>query len=148
MALATGDLDGCPGFARSASCQGSCSGCRSVSSRACPICRAIPALTFGIVVRCGLDTFGSSVIKGMRTSQDGLTRCLASRMRARRAVKRSASETLRLPTLVRSLTSGVLEAVMVSELTISRVADVGLELSALIRRIASRAVPWPMEACV
>ena len=101
-------------------------------------------------MRCGLDTFGSSVIKGMRTSQDGLTRCLASRMRARRAVKRSASETLRLPmpTLVRSLTSGALEAVMVSELTISRVADVGLELSALIRRIASRAVPWPMEACV
>jgi ABC-type nitrate/sulfonate/bicarbonate transport system substrate-binding protein len=146
VALATGDLDVRPGPLSA--------GFLSAIAQGAPI-RIVAGMGylpresctyFGIVVRRGLDTAGSSAITRMRTSQDGWTRFLVSRMLAQRAVKLSTIETLRLPApvMVSSLESGAIDAVAASEPTLSRVADVGTRW--LSAQESSPDFPWGVIA--
>ncbi|MEQ1691317.1 MAG: ABC transporter substrate-binding protein [Gemmatimonas sp.] len=82
---------------------------------------------FGIILRQGIDTIRTPAIRRMRTSQDGYTRFLVSRMLAQRNVQLEDIETLRLPAplMVSSLQSGAVDAIAASEPTLSRVAAVG-----------------------
>jgi NitT/TauT family transport system substrate-binding protein len=81
---------------------------------------------FAIVVRSSLDT--SHVrIRRMRTSQDGVTRYIVSRMLAPHHVRLDAIETIRLPeaAMTMSLERGSIDAVAVSEPALTRTSRVG-----------------------
>lgn len=82
---------------------------------------------YGIVLRPGLDPSRAFTIARMRTSQDGATRFVASRMLARHNVDLNAIETVRLPDAVMamSLEQGSLDAVAVSEPSLTRLAKIG-----------------------
>jgi NitT/TauT family transport system substrate-binding protein len=82
---------------------------------------------YGIVLRPGLDPSRASTIARMRTSQDGATRFVASRMLAKHNVNLNAIETVRLPDAViaMSLEQGSLDAVAVSEPSLTRLAKIG-----------------------
>ncbi|MBL0171045.1 MAG: ABC transporter substrate-binding protein [Gemmatimonadaceae bacterium] len=127
VALITGDLDVRPGPLSagflSAVSQGAririVAGMGYLARDGCPY--------FGIILRRGIDTVGVPAIKRMRTSQDGYTRFLVSRMLAQRGVQLEDIETLRLPApvMVSSLQSGAVDAIAASEPTLSRVAGAG-----------------------
>jgi len=82
---------------------------------------------FGIVVRPGLRPSAATPIGKMRTSQDGVTRFIVSRMLEPHHMNLSAIETIRLPeaVMVSSLERGSIDAVAVSEPALSRTTKVG-----------------------
>jgi len=82
---------------------------------------------YGIVLRPGLDSSQASTIARMRTSQDGATRYVTSRMLSPHNVNLNAIETVRLPEAVMamSLEQGSLDAVAVSEPALTRIARIG-----------------------
>lgn len=82
---------------------------------------------YAIVLRPGLDASTAPEIKRMRTSLDGATRYIVSRMLAPHHIDLKAIETIRIPEAVMasSLERGSIDAVAVSEPALTRVAKVG-----------------------
>lgn len=82
---------------------------------------------YGIVLRPGLDPSRASSIARMRTSQDGMTRFAATRLLAAHNVNLNAIETVRLPDAVMamSLEQGTLDAVAVTEPSLTRLSKIG-----------------------
>jgi NitT/TauT family transport system substrate-binding protein len=82
---------------------------------------------FGIVLRPGLDTAGTPDIRRLRTSQDGSTRYVVSRMLAERGMSLDRIETNRVEDvfLPMSLENGSLDAAAVTEPALTRVAKSG-----------------------
>jgi NitT/TauT family transport system substrate-binding protein len=127
VALVTGDIDVRPGALHagflSAIAQGApiriTAGLGSLAPDRCTY--------FGIILRPGLDTSGTPAIGRLRTSQDGVTRYVVSRMLARRGTTLKGIETVRLPepVMVSSLSSGAIDAAAASEPTLSRLKTVG-----------------------
>lgn len=128
VALVTGDLDVRPGPLNA--------GLLSAIARGAPvrITAGMLELTrgdcsyFALVVRRGIDTSGTPALRRMRTSQDGASRYVVSRMLAKRKLPISAIETVRLPEAVMAmaLENGSLDAAAVSEPALSRVARAGV----------------------
>jgi NitT/TauT family transport system substrate-binding protein len=82
---------------------------------------------FGIVLRPGLDTAGTPEIRSIRTSLDGSTRYVVSRMLARRGMTLDRTETVRVQdgALPMLLQNGSLDAAAVTEPGLMRAARVG-----------------------
>jgi len=82
---------------------------------------------FGIVLRPGLDTAGTPRIRRLRTSLDGSTRYVVSRMIATRGISLDSIETTRLEDAMipMSLRNGSLDAGAVTEPNLTRVAQAG-----------------------
>ena len=126
-ALVTGDIDVLPGPFRagflSAVAQGAklriVAGQGELAPDGCTY--------FGIVVRHGLQPSPATPIGKMRTSTDGVTRFIVSRMLEPHHMNLSAIETIRLPeaVLVSSIERGAIDAVAVSEPALTRTTKVG-----------------------
>jgi NitT/TauT family transport system substrate-binding protein len=82
---------------------------------------------YGIVLRPGFEPSKATPIKRMRTSQDGVTRYVTSRMLAPHDIDVKSIETVRLPeaVMVMSLERGSLDAVALSEPALSRTTKIG-----------------------
>lgn len=127
VALVTGDIDVRPGTLHT--------GFLSAIAQGAPI-RIVAGLGtlardgctyFGIVLRPGLDPSGAPPVRRLRTSHEGVTRYVTSRMLASRGVSLQGMETLRLPEAVMasSLASGAIDAGAASEPVLPRLAEVG-----------------------
>lgn len=82
---------------------------------------------WGILLRKGLDTAGSPPIKRMRAGSDGATRFLSERVLAKRNIPIKGIESVSMPEAVMagSLESGGIDAIAVTEPTLSRLAKIG-----------------------
>jgi NitT/TauT family transport system substrate-binding protein len=127
VALVTGDLDVNPGPLHAGFLSAMAQGAKIRIAAGQSLLARNGCTYFGIVLRPGLDSSRASTIARMRTSQDGATRYVASRMLARRDVNLNAIETVRLPDAVMamSLEQGSLDAVAVSEPALTRLGKIG-----------------------
>jgi NitT/TauT family transport system substrate-binding protein len=126
-ALVTGDIDVLPGPLRagllSAIAQGAkvriAAGQGELARDGCTY--------FAVVLRPGLEPSPATPIRKMRTSQDGATRYVVSRMLAPHGIDVKSVETVRIPeaVMVASLQRGSIDAVAVSEPALTRTSKVG-----------------------
>ena len=82
---------------------------------------------FGIVLRPGLDTAGTPAIRSLRTSLDGSTRYVVSRMMEKRGIPLDKIETSRLEDhlVAIALENGSLDAAAITGTGLTRLARVG-----------------------
>jgi ABC-type nitrate/sulfonate/bicarbonate transport system substrate-binding protein len=82
---------------------------------------------FALVLRPGLEPSSATPIRKMRTSQDGATRYVVSRMLEPHGIDVKSVETVRLPeaVMVSSLERGSIDAVAVSEPALTRTSKTG-----------------------
>ena len=127
VALVTGDLDVRPGPLHAGFLSAIAQGAPIRITAGMAILARGACTYYGILVRPGLDTAGTPVIKRMRASQDGASRYIVSSMLAQRNVGLNAIETVRLPESVMgmSLESRAIDAVAVSEPALSRLMKIG-----------------------
>jgi NitT/TauT family transport system substrate-binding protein len=126
-ALVTGDIDVLPGPLRagllSAIAQGAkvriAAGQGELARDGCTY--------FAVVLRPGLEPSPATPITKMRTSQDGATRYVVSRMLAPHGIDVQSIETVRIPeaVMVASLQNGSIDAVAVSEPALTRTSKAG-----------------------
>ena len=126
-ALVTGDIDVLPGPLRagvlSAIAQGAkvriAAGQGELARDGCTY--------FAVVLRPGLEPSPATPITKMRTSQDGATRYVVSRMLAPHGIDVKSIETVRIPeaVMVASLQNGSIDAVAVSEPALTRTSKAG-----------------------
>jgi len=126
-ALVTGDIDVLPGPLRagllSAIAQGAkvriAAGQGELARDGCTY--------FAVVLRPGLEPSPATPITKMRTSQDGATRYVVSRMLAPHGIDVKSIETVRIPeaVMVASLQQGSIDAVAVSEPALTRTSKAG-----------------------
>ena len=126
-ALVTGDIDVLPGPLRagllSAIAQGAnvriAAGQGELARDGCTY--------FAVVLRPGLEPSPATPIRKMRTSQDGATRYVVSRMLAPHGIDVKSIETVRIPeaVMVASLQNGSIDAVAVSEPALTRTSKTG-----------------------
>jgi NitT/TauT family transport system substrate-binding protein len=127
VALVTGDIDVRPGPLHAAFLSAVAQGAPVRIAAGMGVLEAGSCTYFGIVLRPGLDTAGTPKIGRLRTSQDGSTRYVVSRMLARRGVTLDRIETVRVQDVVlaMSLENGSLDAAAVTEPALTRVARIG-----------------------
>jgi NitT/TauT family transport system substrate-binding protein len=82
---------------------------------------------FALVLRPGLEPSAATPIRKMRTSQDGATRYVVSRMLEPHGIDVKSVETVRIPeaVMVASLERGSIDAVAVSEPALTRTSKAG-----------------------
>ena len=82
---------------------------------------------YGIVLRPGLDSSGTPDVRSIRTSIDGSTRYVASRMLGQRGVSIDRMETMRVQDvmLAMALEKGSIDAAAVTEPALTRLAKIG-----------------------
>lgn len=127
VALITGDIDVRPGPLHAAFLSAVAKGAPIRIVAGSGVLAPGGCTYFGIVLRPGLDTAGTPRIRRLRTSQDGSTRYVTSRMLEKRGMSLDAMETSRLqePVLAMSLQNGALDAVAVTEPNLTRLAGIG-----------------------
>jgi NitT/TauT family transport system substrate-binding protein len=127
VALITGDIDVRPGPIHAAFLSAVARGARVKIAAGSGVLAADGCTYFGIVLRPGLDTAGSPVIRKLRTSQDGSTRYVVSRMLETRGLSLDNVETNRIENavLAMALMNGSLDAAAVTEPSLTRVARAG-----------------------
>lgn len=127
VALITGDIDVRPGPIHAAFLSAVAKGARVRIVAGSGILARDACTYFGIVIRPGLDTSGKPVIKRLRTSQDGSTRYIVTRMLEGRGMSLDGIETTRIqnPVVALSLENGSLDAAAITEPALTRVAKVG-----------------------
>jgi NitT/TauT family transport system substrate-binding protein len=127
VALITGDIDVRPGALHAAFFSAVAKGAPVRIVAGSGVLAAGGCTYFGIVLRPGLDTAGTPRIRRLRTSQDGSTRYVTSRMLEKRGMSLVGMETSRLqePVLAMSLQNGALDAVSVTEPNLTRLAGIG-----------------------
>lgn len=127
VALITGNIDVRPGAVHAAFFSAVAQGARARITAGMGVLEPGSCTYFGLVLRPGLDTAGKPVIRSVRTSLDGSTRYVVSRMLAQRGMTLDGTETIRvldgvLPMLFQN---GSLDAAAVTEPGLSRVTSVG-----------------------
>src|SRR5687767_2493381 len=127
VAIITGDIDVRPGALHAAVLSSIAQGARFRIVAGSGVLNPDGCTYFGIVLRPGLDTSGTPVIKRLRTSVDGSTRFIVSRMLAKRGMTLDKVETVRVQDIVlaMSLQNGSLDAAAVTEPALTRVAKIG-----------------------
>lgn len=127
VALITGDLDVRPGAVHAAFFSAVGQGAPVKIVAGSGVLAPQGCSYFAIVLRPGLDTTGAPDIDKLRTSQDGSTRYVVSRMLASRGMSLDKIETTRLenPVLAMALMNGSLDAAAVTEPALTRVAKSG-----------------------
>ena len=127
VALITGDIDVRPGALHAAFLSAVAQGAPVKIGAGSVVLNPDGCTYFGIVLRPGLDTSGTPAIKRLRTSIDGSTRFIASRMLAKRGMTLDRIETVRVQDVVlaMSLENGSLDAAAVTEPALTRVAKMG-----------------------
>jgi ABC-type nitrate/sulfonate/bicarbonate transport system substrate-binding protein len=125
VALVTGDIDVRPGPIHAAFLSAVAQGARVKLAAGMGVLDPDGCTYFGIVLRPGLDT--TSTIARIRTSHDGVTRYIVSRMLARRGEALDRVETIRVPdaVLAVALETGSLDAAAVSEPALTRLRQKG-----------------------
>jgi NitT/TauT family transport system substrate-binding protein len=127
VALITGDLDVRPGAVHAAFFSAISQGALVKIVAGSGVLEPQNCSYFAIVLRPGLDTLGAPDIGRIRTSQDGSTRYVVSRMLESRGRSLDRMETTRIenPVLAMSLMNGSLDAAAVTEPSLTRVAKSG-----------------------
>ena len=127
VALITGDIDVRPGPLHAAFLSAVAQGAPVRIAAGMGVLEPGSCTYFGIVLRPGLDTAGTPDIRSMRTSQDGSTRYVVSRMLAKRGMTLERMETVRVQDVVLPmvLQNRSLDAAAVTEPALSRVASIG-----------------------
>jgi NitT/TauT family transport system substrate-binding protein len=127
VALITGDIDVRPGPLHAAFLSAVAQGAKVRIAAGSGILAPGTCTYFGIVLRPGLDTSGTPDMDRIRTSQDGSTRYVVSRMLARKGISLDRMESTRIenPVLALSLANGSLDAAAVTEPSLTRVRKAG-----------------------
>jgi NitT/TauT family transport system substrate-binding protein len=127
VALITGDIDVRPGALHAAFFSAIAQGAKVRIAAGHGVLAAGSCTYFGLVLRPGLDTAGKPPIRNLRTSMDGSTRYVVSRMLAQRGIAIDGIETVRLENgvLPMLLQDRSLDAAAVTEPALTRVADAG-----------------------
>jgi len=127
VALITGDIDVRPGPLHAAFLSAVAQGAPVRIAAGSGVLAPGSCTYFGIVLRPGLDTAGTPDIDRIRTSQDGSTRYVVSRMLAKKGMTLDRMESTRIENavLAMSLANGSLDAAAVTEPSLTRVAKAG-----------------------
>lgn len=127
VALVTGDIDVRPGALHAAFLSAVAQGARIRIAAGSGVLDPAGCTYFGIVLRPGLDTAGTPPIRNVRTSIDGSTRYVVSRMLAKKGMTLETLTTSRIEdhVVAIALMNGSLDAGAVTEPALSRVAKVG-----------------------
>jgi ABC-type nitrate/sulfonate/bicarbonate transport system substrate-binding protein len=125
VALVTGDIDVRPGPIHAAFLSAVAQGARVKIAAGMGILDPAGCTYYGIVLRPGFDT--TSTIARLRTSHDGVTRYITSRMLAHRGAMLDDVETVRVPdaVLAVALETGAMDAAAVSEPALTRLRAKG-----------------------
>lgn len=127
VALITGDIDVRPGALHAAFFSAVAQGAPVRIAAGSGILSPGNCTYFAIVLRPGLDTSGTPAIDRIRTSQDGSTRYVVSRMLEKKGISLDQMESTRIENavLALSLANGSLDAAAVTEPSLSRVRNTG-----------------------
>ncbi|HEX6313812.1 MAG TPA: ABC transporter substrate-binding protein, partial [Gemmatimonadaceae bacterium] len=127
VALITGDIDVRPGALHAAFFSAVAQGAPVRIAAGSGILAPGNCSYFAIVLRPGLDTAGKPHIDRIRTSQDGSTRYVVSRMLEQKGISLDQMESTRIENavLALSLANGSLDAAAVTEPSLSRVKTSG-----------------------
>jgi len=128
VALITGDIDVRPGAIHAAFLSAVARGAPVRIAAGSGVLGAQGGCSyFGIVLRPGLDTAGTPAIRSLRTSLDGSTRYVVSRMLAKRGIPLDKINTNRLEDhlIAMALENGSLDAAAITGTGLTRLAKVG-----------------------
>ena len=127
VALITGDIDVRPGALHAAFLSAVARGAPVRIAAGMGVIAPGSCTYFGIVLRPGIDTAGRPVIRNIRTSLDGSTRYVVSRMLASRGMALDGMETIRVEDVLLPmvLENRSLDAAAVTEPALTRVAKAG-----------------------
>jgi NitT/TauT family transport system substrate-binding protein len=125
VALVTGDIDVRPGPIHAAFLSAVAQGARVKVAAGMGVLDPAGCTYYGIVLRPGFDT--TKAIARLRTSHDGVTRYITSRMLAHRNAVLDDVETVRVPdaVLAVALETGAMDAAAVSEPALTRLLAKG-----------------------
>jgi NitT/TauT family transport system substrate-binding protein len=126
-ALVTGDIDVLPGPLRAGLLSAIAQGAKVRIAAGQGELARDRCTNFAVVLRPGLEPSPATPITKMRTSQDGATRYVVSRMLAPHGIDVKSIETVRIPeaVMVASLQNGSIDAVAVSEPALTRTSKAG-----------------------